>query len=294
VIFIANDQDNPPFGLFINASNFAIMGRINWNGTFANNATNGLEQSIWNPTNDLFYLSVPETITNPGGEIDVISPITMNVTNVFPLPPGSEPHGLTLGPTQRLWVGASQINGPNGTAVPGTPIFTVIMNATSGQILNKIMGIGGTDEVWYNSGDNRFYVCGKITVDGTNNGSATGVIGVIDASSGNYLENIFIPGFNTYLSIRTAVADPTNNHIYAMLSRSGIGVLTDMLGNFTGQLNGQVTLLNTQMASLSTQLTALSTQATSLSSQISTLQGQATTAAQKSDLNSLSSQVTSL
>jgi hypothetical protein len=227
VILIANDADNPPFVTFINATNFQIITKINYP-----NATNGLEQSIWNPTNDLFYQAVPSTTVNTGGEVDVLNPNSTSIVAVYPLPAGSEPHGLTLNVAlQKLCVGASQIGAPNGT-----PIFTVIMNATSGQILNQVFGIGGTDEVWSNAADNRFYVCGKVTVDGTNNGSAIGAIGVIDATSGIYLENIFLPGFNRYLSIRTVAADPTNNHIYALLSTAGVGVLTDLLGNYTSSI----------------------------------------------------------
>jgi hypothetical protein len=232
IILVANDADNPPFVTFINATSKQIIAQIPYDGIAANNATNGLEQSIWNPTNDLFYQAVPSTVNNTGGEIDVLNPNSTSIVQVYPLPAGSEPHGLTLNVAlQKLCVGASQIGAPNGT-----PIFTVIMNATNGQILNQVMGIGGTDEVWSNAADGRFYVCGKVTVDGTNNGSAIGAIGVIDASSGVYLENIFLPGFNRYLSIRTVAADPTNNHIYALLSTAGVGVITDLLGNYTSTI----------------------------------------------------------
>ena len=232
VILVANDAAIPPFVTFINATSKQIIAQIPYDGIAANNATNGLEQSIWNPTNDLFYQAVPSTVNNTGGEIDVLNPNSTSIVQVYPLPAGSEPHGLALNVAlQKLCVGASQIGAPNGT-----PIFTVIMNATNGQILNQVMGIGGTDEVWSNAADSRFYVCGKITLDGTNNGSALGAIAVIDATSGIYLENIILPGFQRYLSMRTVAADSSNNDIYILLSTAGVGVVTDLLGNYTSTI----------------------------------------------------------
>jgi hypothetical protein len=48
-------------------------------------ATNALEQPVWDLQTHRFYMSVPATVANPDGEVDEIEPTTETVTRVFPI-----------------------------------------------------------------------------------------------------------------------------------------------------------------------------------------------------------------
>src|SRR5262249_29204912 len=65
-IFVAvNDAEAPPFFTFISTTpGQAVIGQLQFP-----DATNGVEQPAWSPTTDLFYVPVPATTANPGGEM---------------------------------------------------------------------------------------------------------------------------------------------------------------------------------------------------------------------------------
>src|SRR5262249_19438730 len=80
---------------------------------------------------------------------------------------------------------------------------SVIMDAGDGHIVKVISGVGGSDEVWFNSGDNRYYLAarnnvvgdetGHVAVDATGNAIAGGVdpvLGVIDATTNTLVQNV--------------------------------------------------------------------------------------------------------
>ena len=72
---------------------------------------------------------------------------------------------------------------PNGKMViPGCG-KALIMNATTGAV-TPILQVGGGNETWYNSGDGRFYVTGVDITNGVNS------LGVIDATTGNWLQSV--------------------------------------------------------------------------------------------------------
>src|SRR5262249_51824985 len=78
--------------------------------------------------------------------------------------------GIALGAFQHLLVSAC-----------GSPI---ILNALNGHLINVVKQVGGGDEVWYNSGDGRFYVTGLDTK------TMVQSLGVIDAETGDWLQNV--------------------------------------------------------------------------------------------------------
>src|ERR1039457_4050853 len=80
VVLVANDQDKPPFLTFISTVSKTVVGKIE-----VPQATMGLEQSGWDAATGLFYLSVPATTTNPGGELDELNPTAMKISKVFHL-----------------------------------------------------------------------------------------------------------------------------------------------------------------------------------------------------------------
>src|ERR1700694_4012608 len=100
VILIGNDADHPPSLTSISPqAGHKVLGRIP-----LPDATDSLEQPVWDRAMGRFYVAVPATKTNPGGEIAAVDPKTMRITDTIPLE-SCGPHGLALGPAQNLLVG---------------------------------------------------------------------------------------------------------------------------------------------------------------------------------------------
>jgi hypothetical protein len=234
IIVIANDLpgtppgSKDPFLTFISQKTKTILGTIVYSNSPACSATScpkgvgpkavdGLEQPVWDPGTGLFYLAVPETADHSGGEIDVIDPVKQMIVNRFLLPDGCNPHGLALGPTtqrpnHQLGVGCS-----NSTlAFPHLP-FTVIIDDRDGDVLATFTQFGGTDEVWFNEGDNRYYHAASNNWSAWNGTPpakvAAPVLGIIDAKSLKWIQNI--PGG---AGAHSVAANATNNHIFFPLT----------------------------------------------------------------------------
>lgn len=188
LILVANDEPADLFITFIsvssNPSNIKVVGSISFNAATNPNvlggtSTDGIEQSVYDRGLDRFLLAVPATTGHTNGEIAVINPDTMQLEDVYGVDgTGCFPHGLALGPHQNLLLGCSA-DGP-----AGTPLVSLLMDATSGRILKTFTQVGGSDEVWYNPGDNHYYLAASnFTKDGTVGGASNGVLGIIDAGS---------------------------------------------------------------------------------------------------------------
>jgi hypothetical protein len=215
IIIIANDLpgtppgSKDPFVTFISQETRNVLGTILYDGSCTvapcpkgkgPKAVDGLEQPVFD--RGLFFLAVPETADHSGGEIDVIDPVKEAIVNRFLMPAGCNPHGLALGPHHQLCVGCS-----NSTA-PTTPL-TVIIDDFTGNVVATINQLGGSDEVWYNKGDYRYYLAAS------NNAATNGgpVLGVIDAKTNTWVVNL--PGGPGAHSV---AANPTNNHIFFPLT----------------------------------------------------------------------------
>lgn len=198
LIVIANNADEPPFITFISTTNRKVVGKIVYSNA------SGLEQPAYDPENGMFYQNVVSTKENPGGAVDKIDPRTMKVVATYPLPE-CKPAGLALGPQQHLAVGCS------GDAIDdGAHAQTIILDATDGHIVAKITEVGGSDEVWYNPGDNRYYTASRsMTSNGMKDGKPTPVVGVIDATTNKWITSI--PSGNNAHSV---AVDPGNNRVY--------------------------------------------------------------------------------
>jgi DNA-binding beta-propeller fold protein YncE len=181
LILVANNADDPPFGTIISVASRSVLKRI----TFTD-STNGAEQSQYDPQTGMFYMSIPATNTSPGGEIDVISPTSMSVTAKYSLN-NCGPNGLALGPGNQLLAGC------------GVPHRSVVIDKTNGQVLGDFSDVGGSDEVWYNPGDNRYYLAE----------SALQNLGIIDAGSLTTVGEV-----QAGLGSHSVAADLSNNHIF--------------------------------------------------------------------------------
>lgn len=185
ILMVANNADDPPFGTLISVGSHAVLGKI----TFSD-STDGAEQSQYNPATGMFYISIPATNANPGGEIDVIDPNSRSVTAKYGLH-DCGPNGLAIGPGNQLLAGC------------GNPHRAVVIDATNGMVLGDFSNVGGADEVWYNPGDNRYY----LAETGFQN------LGVIDAGSLSVVGEV-----ESGVGAHSVAADLSSNHIFVPIA----------------------------------------------------------------------------
>jgi DNA-binding beta-propeller fold protein YncE len=192
LIVIANNEDDPPYLTFISTEDHQVKGHLDFPA-----ALDGLEQPIWDGATHSIYQAVPETAAHPGGEIDVIDPLTRTVTDVFPIvdkngaPLRCNPHGLAIGAHHNLLVGCGSKAG-----------ISVVINIRDGKTVAVIRKVGGSDEVWYNPGDRNYYLAAR-----DNPGGA--VLGIIDADSNTWIQNV-----KTNPNAHSVAANLANRHIY--------------------------------------------------------------------------------
>ncbi|HEY1441952.1 MAG TPA: hypothetical protein VGF65_14265, partial [Mycobacterium sp.] len=188
LLLAINNADTPPFGTLINVSSTCVLSQpktIFFTAANGVNATNGAEQPVWDPTTQRFYVSIPE-INGPGngtGPNGGVARITTSgvIETVYPVN-FMQPAGLTLGPNGDLLVGSNSVFDTSGNkcsaVVPapspsGTPAAhpatctgiafpqVAICNpgkGCTGNSLISVPGVGGGDEVFFNSGDRNYYV----------------------------------------------------------------------------------------------------------------------------------------
>jgi WD40 repeat protein len=201
LILIANDADDPPFLTFISTDSRSVVGKIMYP-----DATDGLEQPLWDAQMGMFFQAVPASKDNPGGEIDMIDPHSMSVTQRFNQlgDPSNHchPQGLALGPNQHL------LTGCNPAPEDGKPRAAIFDANTGNLVVPPIDQPGGADEVWYNAGDHRFYLAERA---GMVNGQP-GAMGVIDADTNTAVEAV-----HTGAGAHSLAADARTNHIYVQV-----------------------------------------------------------------------------
>ena len=184
LVVVANDKEPMPYFTFISTTNLTIVSQLPFP-----EATNGIEQPAYSSPTGRVYVAIPQTDAHPGGEIAVLDPGTRTVEGAFPLPDQCIPHGLALGPHPYALVGCSASATP---ALPaGTPLISVIIDLRDGDIAATITQVGGSDEVWYNPGDHRYYLAASgWTSTGVTGGTSFPVLGVIDAITNTWVENV--------------------------------------------------------------------------------------------------------
>lgn len=199
---------DPETGVLTQPKNIEGVDRI----TFQD-ATNGAEQPVWVPARftrhhaGRFYISIPEVGgdggSGPDGAVKTIDPHTATVEDSFAVK-DCQPAGLTLGPHGDLLLGCSVIFNTKGTVWTGlNDPFTaapiqVIMDARNGAIDRMVAGVGGSDQVWFNAGDGRYYTASRANPGAVPNGKnppTSPVLGIIDAESQALVQ--LAPTFNT-------------------------------------------------------------------------------------------------
>jgi len=176
-------------GFFITNSGTALTGQ---QGEFAVAGTGALS---FNPFHGTFYLEnlncTVSTLTTQSsvavGCIDEIDPRIGNpagpvVINVVPVL-NCMPAGIVQGPGHDFLVGCG---GHDGVQFPPLLIiFDGTCSSSAACVASQvpINQSGGTDEVWYNPGDNRYYTAGRDMPNGP-------VMGVVDAGTRQWLVNV--------------------------------------------------------------------------------------------------------
>ena len=196
IILITNPDDEPPFVTLISTTTRAVLGKIPFP-----DATDGVEQPVWEPETQRFYQAVPETKANPGGAIALIDPVAMKVTQEIPLTL-CFPHGLAIGPNQEMVVGCSKEKDAR----------SIILNVRTGAVVATVTEVGGSDQVWYNPGDRRYYLAARANPGGP-------VLGVIDAVTHRWVENV-----PTTKDAHSVAVDATTNRVFVPLTNQGVGV----------------------------------------------------------------------
>ncbi len=177
LVMVANNADNPPFASIIDTTTYSVVHTIVFGPGNANNAPvsgNGIEQCQWDFRTGKFYITVPGIApsANAGG-VAVIDPNTGNVINTFLLPVSQcdTPQGMAVGPDHQILIGC------NGSS--SATKSSVVIDDRNGHILATVPNESGPDEVWFNPGDDHYFLArsAAVTTDGTER------LGVIDADS---------------------------------------------------------------------------------------------------------------
>jgi DNA-binding beta-propeller fold protein YncE len=213
VVLATNKNDSPPFISFIDPKSRKIIAKLEIQAK-------SLDGVVYDHAQKRYLVSVGRTAENPDGEVDAIDPVKHAVVARFPAPE-CFPAGLALGPSEHLLVGCS-----DDAIAAGYKAKTLIMDATNGKILSTINEVGGSNYVTYNPGDKRFYLGARdMTEDGTKNTKKTPYLGIIDAVSMKFIENV-----PAAPNCKAVAADPKTNEIFMPLTVSakgpGIGVFS--------------------------------------------------------------------
>jgi hypothetical protein len=187
ILIAANNAEDPPFATLFNAngngpsSNVSIISRITVDSSIIPPHFGlSLEQPAWDNATQRFYTSIPIIANNPmgcnygqlagpitcHGGLLVVDPSTVATlalpaskvygafdpatnTGVVPLT-GCGPNGATVGRSSDILLGCTPGNNPSDK-------ITLIYNAKT-RVQTAIANITGSDEVWYNVSNNRYYL----------------------------------------------------------------------------------------------------------------------------------------
>jgi hypothetical protein len=257
ILIAANNAEDPPFGTLFTAngdnavSSVAKITKIFVDPTIVPTGFGlSIEQPTWDPKTARFYTSVPIIANNPTGCNfgQLAGPITcdggMLVTDPTTLTAPSAtqgafdpvtntgvvklnacgPNGATVGPNDNIMLGCTPANNPSDKT-------TLVINATTKNYAN-IGKISGSDEVWFNSGDNRYYT-------GSNRQVGGAVLGVVDGTS------VLIETIPQSSGSHSVAADSRHNRIFvpqvAPAAVVGVGGDTTAVGaGICGTTNGCV------------------------------------------------------
>jgi hypothetical protein len=231
LLIAANNAEDPPFATLYKAngdnpvSNVTKITKITVDPSIIPSGSGlSLEQPTWDPKTKRFYTSIPIIANNPtgcnygqlagaitcdGGMLvtDPTAPIAVQGafdpttnTGVVPLH-ACGPNGITVGVHDNLLLGCTPGNNPSDTT-------TLVINARTKNYAN-IGGITGSDEVYFNAGDRRYYTGSSSAIKPASSPLGRGsVLGVIDGTS------VLIETIPTSSGSHSVAADSKRNKIF--------------------------------------------------------------------------------
>jgi hypothetical protein len=250
LLLVINNAEVPPgtpFGTLITVSPTCGLTIVTQFTFTSIHATNGAEQPVWDPTTSKFYLTIPE-VNGPGGGGPTGGVLRISPTGVFenfyPIN-FCQPAGLTVGPNDDLLVGCNTVFDTSGNActavVPapnpaGTPAAhpatctgiafpqAAICNplkGCTGNGLVSVPGVGGGDEVWFNSGDRNYYVTSGNNPIGPTFGVVASVVNnltqLVPTLPPVPATNPTTPPGHSAGTVHSIAASSANNHVYVPL-----------------------------------------------------------------------------
>ena len=198
ILIAANNAEDPPFATLFAAngdnatSNVSVMTKIQvQNALLPAGFGLSLEQPTWDPVTRRFFTSIPIVANNPpgcnygqnagaitcDGGVLITDPARPNATpglydpvsvQGVQLLHGCGPNGITLGPNNALLLGCTPANNPSNW-------YSLVMHSQS-HAQSFVGWITGSDEVYYNAGDGRYYTGSSKQLGGP-------AMGVIDPTS---------------------------------------------------------------------------------------------------------------
>jgi hypothetical protein len=206
MLIAANNAEDPPFATLFTANgddgtnSVTLVTKITVDpAVIPPHFGLSIEQPAWDPETKRFYTSIPVIAENPAGcnYGQLTGPITCSggllVTD--PNEPNSTegaydsaentgvislnacgPNGATIGPHDNMMLGCTPANLPGSTT-------TLVINARTHNYA-QVGGLTGSDEVWFNRGDNRYYTGSSAAIKPTGSQLSRGsVLGVVDGTS---------------------------------------------------------------------------------------------------------------
>jgi hypothetical protein len=205
LLIAANNAEDPPFATLFGAngddpqSHVSILSKVTVDPSIIPAGFGlSLEQPTWERRTQRFYTSIPIIANNPAGcnygqlsgpvtcdggllVTDPAKPQTVQGaydpatnTGVISLK-GCGPNGATVGPDDNIMVGCTPQNNPSDK-------ITLVINALTLQ-QTPVANITGSDEVWFNRGDDRYYTASSRQPGGP-------VLGVIDGNANSLIETV--------------------------------------------------------------------------------------------------------
>jgi hypothetical protein len=205
LLLAANNAEDPPFATLFAAngdnavSNVSKIIKISVDpAIIPAGAGLSLEQPAWDPKTQRFYTSIPIIANNPPGcnfdgskgpitchggllASDPLHPVAVEGafnpathTGVIALA-ACGPNGATVGVDDELMLGCTPGNNPSDTQT------TIISAKTTNSV--SVNGITGSDEVFFNAGDNRYYLGASKAIGGAK-------LGVVNAETKFFIEAI--------------------------------------------------------------------------------------------------------
>jgi DNA-binding beta-propeller fold protein YncE len=193
VFIVANDADEPPFVTLISTKpGHKILAKIDFP-----QATDGIEQSAYNPVDGMFYVDIPQIDKQDAkGGLAMIDPKTAKFVKMLPVD-NCIPHGLAKGPGSLMYIGCNA-----GTKKDKLAGEMAVFDTKAGKVVATIPGAGGSDEAIANEKAGQWYAA----VSNDRTGSA---LAVMDIKT-----NKVVQKFPTSTGAHSVAVSQSNNHVF--------------------------------------------------------------------------------